>query len=260
MPFRPRDPPPRRPDAPVLPDRAGGGNGPAPCSKEVRRHLAPYRRGPRPEWIPAPPGHVWSPFRTHRLAVSAPPVILGSCHQTRPDGIEVDIRGYSVEGGLPPSMRTLLKRPSQSVPERPRRRLRKMETRCLSSLRKTERSPRRRSKRASNFPFPRGIARSPGGFELRGYGFHGGLVVEELEERNEGLRGQPRNRIARGNLDEEVEVIAHEAVGGNADRAERLEFAKDRAEDLLFTGMEDDAFVDDAGNAMIESAIRRDDS
>jgi hypothetical protein len=55
-------------------------------------------------------------------------------------------------------------------------------------------------------------------------------------------------------------MIAHEAIGGNADRAERLEFAKDRAEDLLFPGMEDDALVDDAGNTMIEVAIRQNDS
>ncbi len=108
--------------------------------------------------------------------------------------------------------------------------------------------------------FPGRVVGFAGGFELGDDGLDGGLVVEKLEERDEGLWGQPRNRIARGNLDEEVEVIAHEAVGGNADRAEGLEFAKDRAEDLLFARMENDALVDDAGNTMIEGAIRRNDA
>jgi hypothetical protein len=81
-----------------------------------------------------------------------------------------------------------------------------------------------------------------------------------MQQRDERLRGQRRNRIARGDLDEEMKMIAHEAIGGNADRAERLEFAKDRAEDLLFAGMEDDAFIDNTGDTMVKGSIREYDS
>jgi hypothetical protein len=57
-----------------------------------------------------------------------------------------------------------------------------------------------------------------------------------------------------------MKMIAHEAIGGNADRAERLEFAKDRAEDPLFSGMEDDAFIDNTGDTMVKGSIREYDS
>ena len=49
----------------------------------------------------------------------------------------------------------------------------------------------------------------------------------------------------------EVEVVAHEAVGGDADAGEGLQLSEDGPEDLLFAAIGDKPPVDDARDAVV---------
>jgi hypothetical protein len=128
-----------------------------------------------------------------------------------------------------------------------------MKTRSIPSLRPFTGSRISRSPAAS----PEAQADSSRAEE----GLDGRLVVEQRQEGEEGLRGERgEDGTAPGNLEEEVEVVAHEAVGGDAEGAEGLELAEDRAEGLLLRGVEDDALVDDAGDAVVEGSVGDDEA
>jgi hypothetical protein len=78
-----------------------------------------------------------------------------------------------------------------------------------------------------------------------GFAVEGGEAVEEL------VVWDAVGRWGR-DFEEDVEVVGHEAVGEDSAAGEGFAFAHDFAEVFAFVVFEDEAAVDDAGDAVVE--------
>jgi hypothetical protein len=81
-----------------------------------------------------------------------------------------------------------------------------------------------------------------------GFGLDGSEAVEELSVGEASGGG-------RGDFNEDVDVIGHEAVREDPVAGEVLIHAHESAEFFLFVGAEGEAFVDDAGYAVVDGGL-----
>ena len=88
------------------------------------------------------------------------------------------------------------------------------------------------------------------------YGFDCRFIIKKRKHLKEGVRVEGPDRRAVRNLDQEVEMVAHEAVGGYAEAAESLQLSKNGSENFLFIRMKKDPAIHHPGDAVIETASR----
>jgi hypothetical protein len=100
--------------------------------------------------------------------------------------------------------------------------------------------------------FPTRAAAGTRPLELRGNLIDRIGTVKQGEPPKQQLRSQRRERFAIRNLEEQMEVIFHEAIGRHTDVEKALEFPENRPEHLLFRRVKDKTPVNDSRNTVIK--------
>lgn len=97
------------------------------------------------------------------------------------------------------------------------------------------------------------ISRFPGHLQLRRDRLDRRFVIEEWEQFQKPPCIQAGQRFPLGHFEQEVKVIAHQAVSDNPHPREGLELPQNAPEDLFFIRMKDNSPIHHPRNTMIES-------